>query len=103
MSGLFDSKSIVKHIVVKEKQHKGGGVTFINTRWGLNKSGLRGLDTPFRRHQTRAFREHATSATAELGGEIHNFSRNRARTHVLLQAQKLQHASSDTFGAFWPF
>ena len=30
------------------------------------------------RHQTRDFREHAASAPAELGGEIHNVSRNRA-------------------------
>ena len=28
------------------------------------------------------FREHATSAPAELGAEIHNVSRNRARTQV---------------------
>ena len=32
--------------------------------------------------------EHATSAAAEFGGEIHNVSRNRARTQVLPQAQK---------------
>ena len=31
----------------------------------------------------------ATSAPAELGGEMHNFSRNRASTKVPLQAQKL--------------
>ena len=39
-----------------------------------------------RRHQTRDFGEHATSAPAELGGKIHNVSRNRARTQVLPSA-----------------
>ena len=42
-----------------------------------------------RRHQMCDFIEHATSAPAELGMEIHNVSRNRARTQVILQAQKL--------------
>ena len=56
----------------------------------------------FRRHQPCEFREHATSAPAELGGEIHNVSRNRARTQVLLQARKLHVYGSGTFGAFWP-
>ena len=41
------------------------------------------------------------SAPAELGGEIHNVSRNRARTQVLLQARKLHVYGSGTFGAFW--
>ena len=54
-----------------------------------------------RRHQTCDFGEHATSAPAELGGEIHNVSRNRARTRVLLQARKLHVYGSGTFGAFW--
>ena len=54
-----------------------------------------------RRHQTCDFREHATSAPAELGGEIHNVSRNRARAQVLLQARKLHVYGSGTFGAFW--
>ena len=48
-----------------------------------------GVFTRTRRHQTCYFREHATSAPAELGGKFHNVSRNRARTQVLLQAQKL--------------
>ena len=47
------------------------------------------------------FREYATSAPAEFGGEIHNISRNRALTQVLLQAQKLHAYGSGTFGAFW--
>ena len=34
MYGLFDSKSIVKEIVRRKKQNKGGG-TFINPRWRL--------------------------------------------------------------------
>ena len=36
-----------------------------------------------RRHQTCDFCERATSAPAELGGEIHSVSRNRAHTQVL--------------------
>ena len=32
-----------------------------------------------RRHQTPHFRENATSAAAELGGEIHHVARSRAR------------------------
>ena len=43
----------------------------------------------------------ATSAPAELGGEIQSVSRNRARTQVLLQAWKLRVYGSGTFGAFW--
>ena len=54
-----------------------------------------------RRDQTCYFREHATSVPAECGGGIHNISRNRARTQVLLQAQKLHIYGSGTFGAFW--
>ena len=54
-----------------------------------------------RRHQTCDFREHCTSAPAELGGKIHNISRNRDRTQVLLQARKLHVYGSGTFGAFW--
>ena len=50
-------------------------------------------------HQTCDFCEHATSAPAELGREIHNVSRNRA-TKVLLQAQKLHVYGSGTLGAF---
>ena len=46
--------------------------------------------------------EHTTSAPAELGGEIHIVSRNRARTQVLLQARKLHVYGSGTSGAFWP-
>ena len=42
-----------------------------------------------RRHQMCYFSKHATSAAAEFGGEIHTVSRSRARTRVLLQAQKL--------------
>ena len=42
-----------------------------------------------------------TSAPAELGGEIHNISRSRARTQVLLQARKLHVCGSGTFGALW--
>ena len=38
---------------------------------------------------------------AEFGGEIHNVSRNRARTQVLPQAQKSHFHGSGTFGAFW--
>ena len=53
-------------------------------------------------HQTRDFREHATSAPAELGwgNSIPNVSRNRARTQVLPQAWKLHAYGSGTFGAF---
>ena len=54
----------------------------------------------FRRHQPCDFREHATSAPAELGGEIHNVSRNRAHTQVLLRARKSHLCGSGTFGAF---
>ena len=45
--------------------------------------------------------KHATSAPSELGGEHDNVSRSRARTHVLLQAQKLHVYWSGTSGAFW--
>ena len=41
-----------------------------------------------RRRHTCDFREHDTSAPAELGGEIHDVSRNRARAQVPLQARK---------------
>ena len=54
-----------------------------------------------RRHHTCDFREHATSAPAELGGEIHDVLRNRALIKVLLQAHKLDVYGSGTFGAFW--
>ena len=46
------------------------------------------------------FGERATSAPAELGGEGHNVSRNRARTRVLLQARMLHVYGSGTCGAF---
>ena len=49
-----------------------------------------------RRHQTCYFRKYTTSAAAELGGKIHNVSGNRARTQVLLQAQKLHVYGSGT-------
>ena len=55
----------------------------------------------FRRHQTCDFSEHVTSAPAELGGEIHNFLRNQARTKVLPQARKSHAHGRGTFGAFW--
>ena len=45
--------------------------------------------------------KHATSAPAELGGKIHNISRNRSRTHVLPQVRKSQVYASGTVGAFW--
>ena len=55
-----------------------------------------------RRHrETCDFREHVTSAPAELGGKIHIVSRNRARTQVFLQARKLHVYGSGSFGAFW--
>ena len=41
-----------------------------------------------RRHQTCYLRKRATSAAAELRGETHNVSRNRARTQVLPQKPK---------------
>ena len=41
------------------------------------------------------------SVPAELGGEIHHVSRNRACTKVLLQARKLHVCGSGTFGASW--
>ena len=53
-----------------------------------------------RRHRTCHFREHATSAPAELGGDIHKVSQNRAHTLVLLQARKLHVYGSGTLGAF---
>ena len=56
-----------------------------------------------RRHRTCYFRKHVTSAHAELGAEIHNVSRNRARTKVLPQAQKLHVYGNGTFGAFGNF
>ena len=40
-----------------------------------------------RRHQTCDFHNHATTAPAELGGEIHKVSRYRARTQVPPQAE----------------
>ena len=52
-------------------------------------------------HQTCDFSEHATSAAAEFGGEIHNVSRKRTQMQVLLQAQKLHVYRSVTVGAFW--
>ena len=54
-----------------------------------------------RRRQKCDFGERDNSAPAELGGETHNVSRNRARTRVLLQARKLHVYGSGTFGAFW--
>ena len=54
-----------------------------------------------RRHQRCDFGEHDTSAPAELGGEIHNVSRNRARKQVPLQARKSHACGGGTFGAFW--
>ena len=50
-----------------------------------------------RRNQTCHFGEHATSAPAELAGEIHNVSQNRARTQVLPHARKLHVYGSGTF------
>ena len=64
------------------------------------RSRTRGAPLP-RRHQTCDFGEHATSAPAELGGEIHKVSRNRARTQVFLQARKLHVYGKGTSGAFW--
>ena len=52
-------------------------------------------------HQTCDFSGHATSAPAELGGEIHNVSRSRARMQVPLQAEKWHVSGSGMFGAFW--
>ena len=57
--------------------------------------------THLRRHQTCDFREHATSAPAELGGKFHICLRIRARTQVLLQARKLHVDGSCTFGSLW--
>ena len=34
ISGLFDSKSIVKKVVFRENKNKGGG-PFTNPRWGI--------------------------------------------------------------------
>ena len=53
-----------------------------------------------RPYQTCYYRRHPTSAPTELGGEIHNVSRDRDRTQVLPQAQKLHGYGSSTFGAF---
>ena len=53
------------------------------------------------RHRTCDFRDHATSAPAELGGEIPHVSRNRVRTRALLQARKLHVYGGGTVGAFW--
>ena len=61
---------------------------------------LQGVTPNFRPHQTRYFRKHATSVPAELGGKIHNVSRNRTRTQVLPQAQKSHVYGSRAFGAF---
>ena len=58
-------------------------------------------DIEVRRHQTCDFRERARYVPAELGGEIRNVSRNRARTQVRLQARKLHVYGSSSFGAFW--
>ena len=52
-------------------------------------------------HQTRDFGKDATSAPVELGGEIHNISRNGALMHVLLQSWKLHVYGSGMLGAFW--
>ena len=46
------------------------------------------------------FCKHTTSAAAEFGGEIHSVLRNRARTQVLLHAQKWHVYGSGTVGAF---
>ena len=53
-----------------------------------------------RQHHICYFREHATSAPAELGGGIHNVSRTRASAQALPQAQKLHVHGRGTFGAF---
>ena len=50
-----------------------------------------------RPHRTRDFRERATSALAELGGEICNVSRNRARAQVPPQARKSHVYGSGTW------
>ena len=57
----------------------------------------------FGQHQMRDFREHdATSAPAELGGEIQcSVSRNRTRAQVPPQARKSHAHGSGTLGAFW--
>ena len=54
-----------------------------------------------RQHRTRDLNDHATSAPAELGEEMHNDSRSRARTQALLQARKLHVYGNVAFGAFW--
>ena len=56
-----------------------------------------------RQHQTCHFRKQAASAPAELGGEIHNVSRNRDRKQVLPQAHKLHVYGRGSFGAFGAF
>ena len=58
------------------------------------------LGDSVRRHQTCHFRRHTTSAPAELGGETHDVSRNRARAQVLPQAQKLHVYGSGALAAF---
>ena len=68
------------------KQYMSNTNCKINTRYGNMCSGIR-----------------AASAPAELGEEIHNVSRSRARTQVLLQARKLHVYGSGTFGAFWKY
>ena len=51
-------------------------------------SGYAPFTKTFRRRQTCDICEHATSAAAELGVEIHHVSRNRGRSQVSLQARK---------------
>ena len=70
-SGVSRETSSYKHVT--PHLHR-GYLSFASRLW-------------LRRHQTCYFRDHAASAPAEFGGEIHNFSRNRARTQVILQAQ----------------
>ena len=69
----------------------------------LEKGLLRKGNKPGGTERATSASKHATSAAAELGGEIHNVSRNRAHTQVLLQAQKLRVYGRDTLGAFWDY
>ena len=51
-------------------------------------------------HGSQMPRSTANGSFAEFGGEIRTVSRDRARTQVLLQAQKFRAHGSGTFGAF---
>ena len=76
--------------------------SFALTHWARQELLRRTADGAYlREYLSTGYREHATSAPAELGGEPHNVSRNRARTQVLLQARKLHVYGSGAFGAFW--